>query len=666
MNAADWRMLSTALLGALMLAGLLCGSGPARAQQTGDPAVLHVAPHGNDAWSGRLAEPNEAGTDGPLATLEGARNAVRDLRAGGTGGPVRVLMHEGVYELPRPLVFEAEDGGTDEAPVRYEAAEGEEVTLRGSRGVVGWEPWRGEIWRADLVAQGLEGVRFHQLFHGGRRQTLARHPNADPGRPRTGGFIYVEDRGPTPAEQFIYAEGDIPFGAWEDISQAEVWTVFGRGWNFALTPIAEVDRERRIITTRRVRRPFERMNRYFIQNVLGALDEPGEWFLDYETSVLYYWPPDGRPQDGEVRVPVLDSLIEVAGSMPYPHGYLKVGHDMSREQFPMPEDAPPEEPVEHLWFRGLRLEEARQDGFRLTGARRCEIVGCTVTNVGNVGINLGGVANAHEEVGNPRVTPAEGFSGGVGGGGQNLLFNDPCMACRVIGCDVYDVGSDGIFLYGDGNQAENNHVFNSGLFDKDGACINLWGEENVARRNHLHDVPRNAVFLKGARNVVELNEIHHTMLETCDGGAIRMCQRNLALRGNVIAHNRIVDTIGYGYPGSSRIFQSPYYSWGVYLDDFTCGTRVLGNIIVRTGRGGPMLHGGSDNLVANNIIVDAGDYGVEIAPIRDRPVSGNRVERNVIACDGAEAWVYRCTRWVEGAVSFSRNLVWTRGEPARV
>ena len=30
-------------------------------------ADFHVAPNGNDAWSGRLAEPNAAKTDGPLA-----------------------------------------------------------------------------------------------------------------------------------------------------------------------------------------------------------------------------------------------------------------------------------------------------------------------------------------------------------------------------------------------------------------------------------------------------------------------------------------------------------------------------------------------------------------------------------------------------------------------
>ena len=36
-----------------------------------------VSPSGNDAWSGRLAELNADGTDGPFATLRRARDAMR-------------------------------------------------------------------------------------------------------------------------------------------------------------------------------------------------------------------------------------------------------------------------------------------------------------------------------------------------------------------------------------------------------------------------------------------------------------------------------------------------------------------------------------------------------------------------------------------------------------
>ena len=43
-------------------------------------AELYVATDGKDAWSGRLATPNARQTDGPLATLARARDAVRAIR----------------------------------------------------------------------------------------------------------------------------------------------------------------------------------------------------------------------------------------------------------------------------------------------------------------------------------------------------------------------------------------------------------------------------------------------------------------------------------------------------------------------------------------------------------------------------------------------------------
>jgi len=45
-------------------------------------ATFYVAPQGNDQWSGRIATPSADGRDGPFATLERARDAVRQTRAG--------------------------------------------------------------------------------------------------------------------------------------------------------------------------------------------------------------------------------------------------------------------------------------------------------------------------------------------------------------------------------------------------------------------------------------------------------------------------------------------------------------------------------------------------------------------------------------------------------
>ena len=65
-----------------------------------DEITLYVAVNGNDTWSGKLLKPNSEKSDGPLASLAGARDAVRRLRtAGKVAGPVTVNVRGGIYRL---------------------------------------------------------------------------------------------------------------------------------------------------------------------------------------------------------------------------------------------------------------------------------------------------------------------------------------------------------------------------------------------------------------------------------------------------------------------------------------------------------------------------------------------------------------------------------------
>src|SRR5690348_1287014 len=84
------------------------------------PLVFYVAPNGNDAWSGRRARADRAKGEGPFATLQRARDAVRALKRahGGTlTQPVTILVRGGTYRLTEPLVFTPEDSGTPACPV---------------------------------------------------------------------------------------------------------------------------------------------------------------------------------------------------------------------------------------------------------------------------------------------------------------------------------------------------------------------------------------------------------------------------------------------------------------------------------------------------------------------------------------------------------------------
>ena len=81
--------------------------------------TLHVAPGGDDRWSGKLLGPDPGKTDGPLATLQGARDRVRAIRRepGKPSGPITVLFADGTYLVTGPVTFEPADGGTSSCAV---------------------------------------------------------------------------------------------------------------------------------------------------------------------------------------------------------------------------------------------------------------------------------------------------------------------------------------------------------------------------------------------------------------------------------------------------------------------------------------------------------------------------------------------------------------------
>ena len=136
----------------------------ATTQTRAESLTFHVAPGGNGSWSGRLAEPNPAGTDGPLASIDLAQRAIRDLRKEGkVPGPVTVLIR-GSHQLASPIVFTPEDSGTPQCPITYEAFAGEQPVLYGAQTITGWQPYQGEILVIDgnghflLIFQGNNGL----------------------------------------------------------------------------------------------------------------------------------------------------------------------------------------------------------------------------------------------------------------------------------------------------------------------------------------------------------------------------------------------------------------------------------------------------------------------------------------------------------------------------
>jgi hypothetical protein len=120
-----------------------------------------VAVDGSDDWSGHLAEPNRAGTDGPFATLARARGAVRKLKQDGNKKEVDVRIRGGVYRLEETMVFSSEDSAPAGGTITYEAYGDEKPVFASAVPIVGWrkpkqpsallpEIARDQVWTADV------------------------------------------------------------------------------------------------------------------------------------------------------------------------------------------------------------------------------------------------------------------------------------------------------------------------------------------------------------------------------------------------------------------------------------------------------------------------------------------------------------------------------------
>ena len=133
-------------------------------------AEFYISPDGDD---------NNSGSEScPLATLAGARDAVRELKAKGRlCEPVNVFIANGSYTLVEPVIFEAQDSGSKDHPVVYQAADGARPVFTGGRLIGGFKRGKDGIWQAKIPDVKKGDWYFDQLFVNGRRVVRARTPN---------------------------------------------------------------------------------------------------------------------------------------------------------------------------------------------------------------------------------------------------------------------------------------------------------------------------------------------------------------------------------------------------------------------------------------------------------------------------------------------------------
>ncbi|MFC1451711.1 right-handed parallel beta-helix repeat-containing protein [Verrucomicrobiota bacterium] len=599
---------------------------------------FYVSPGGNDHGSGTSPAPSADGASGPLATLAGARDAVRRHRAeqGGRDRPVTVHVAAGVYELGETLRFLPEDGGTAERPVRYVAADGAAPVISGGRRIADWYETEHNglrCWIAELPDVAAAQWSFTRLY-------VNDSPRPRPRLPKTGyyhfsGLAGHPDtgmnwcKGPDRAN---YREGDIQrWRNWEDVELISYQLWFDTHHRFKA--IDEATRTvhfhaRSLGSLRDERGEFAR---YFVENVFEALDTPGQWYLDRPAGRLYYLPlPEETLADTVVVAPRLAELVRVQGD-----GTQRVAHvrfenlAFAHQHWELPLDCAGY--IQAAW--GV------PGAIVLEGGEQCVFYGCTIAHVNGYGIEVlagstentfaacairdagaGGIKIGHEAC---RYASVQGVSV------PDTEGTRP-MAATVADCTIHDCGhiypsAIGIWIGNSGwNRIVHNRIFNCNYTGI--SCGWTWGYAstrtvcNRIEHNHIHHIN------------------HHEILS--DNGGIYTLGRQpgTVLRGNVI-HD--ISCYGYG-------------AWGIYPDEGSSEMRVEHNLVRGTKKAAYSTHYGRDNLVQHNVFALSQSDHLCLGK-RERHRS-TVFRRNVVV---PENGCVRGGEWQAAHYTVSDNLFWS-------
>lgn len=144
-------------------------------------ADIWVSPYGDDRNSG-LSRVH------PLQTLHAALRQARELRrlndpSAKTG--INILLEEGIYCQPEPLLIRPEDSGTPSSPTLIKGIDGDHVVISGGVTVSGWKlagrieglsaDMQDKIWMVDVPLVNGNVIDFRQLWINRRKAVRTRN-----------------------------------------------------------------------------------------------------------------------------------------------------------------------------------------------------------------------------------------------------------------------------------------------------------------------------------------------------------------------------------------------------------------------------------------------------------------------------------------------------------
>ena len=559
-------------------------------------ATFYVSTEGQDNWSGKLPEPNANADDGPFATLEKARDAVRQMKADDAlYEPITIMLRGGTYFLDDTVVFDHRDSGSEKCPITYMAYPGEEPVISGGRRITGpWKKYNDQIMVCSIPEVKQGKWSFKQLFVNGQRQTRGRLPHE--------GYYFAEEAVDKTA--FKYAEGQ--FKGFRNLNDVEV--VVFHSWNESRLIVSELDAENRIV---RFLDPGARhpigwaggggANRYYIENVFEGLAEPGDWYLDTRTGELYYLPIDNM-ENLDIVAPVLLQLVRFDGGPKNRHvQYVNFsGLTFCETDWSLPEKGYPD--------CGDVGDIVEPSALTFENVRFCSFEDNVIKNTGTYALEVTGYGN------------------------------------RIVGNKIYNTGGGGIISRNydeERNVISYNHIHHCGEIYPSSVGINIDDGGGVVAHNLVHNIAHSGIYTRHWATesqpierenqeqglIIEYNEIYDVMEKINDGGGLFVRDSNIIIRYNLI-HD--VFSFSDRCPG-----------WGIYLGCETRDTLVENNVVYRSRETIHVWYSDRNITMQNNIFLHGELSQINYQNPQDRKHENIRLLRNIIGYEKADGVLFK-------------------------
>ena len=556
-----------------------------------DGQKIFVSTVGDDSGDGSEEE--------PLRTLEKAIDVANEMRED-SDKLIEILLREGTYSVTNTIKII--NSQKDDPLLKISAYQDEKVTINAGVDIplsamsiadsdftnaIIDKPNAGSVLQYNLKDAQIEdlgeiSLRGHlisdekeaqaELSLNGEVQKLAGWPNGE----------YTGLIKPTDSNEYgkrtksgiangcsFQVNYDRP-SQWSKPEQAWLSGTIGPNYEFDYYPVSRFDsEEKRVYLSRGALEKYYTEPYYRFENVPEELDEPGEYYIDRQSGMLYFYPPEDAPKDSVLTITMSTPTLDVSGKAP--NSMFRIENSKNIV-------------FENLIFKGGR-------GSAITGKNNSNIqfINCEINSFGENGIRF-----------------------------------DASTDIKISDCKIHDVGQDGILFVSCGNYktlspsnivVSNTDIYNFARLErsyKTGIDFGYRCVGATAANNHIHNGPHAGMIFYGVNNDIYGNEFDNLVTEFSDMDALYCNNSNYPWeRGNKI-HNNYFHDIGK----SSMNGRHQINVRAIRTDNRGCGLNIYENLFYNIGDGGngngnngigAITAEGTRNRIFNNLFVDCNE-----------------------------------------------------------